>query len=128
MAVDNRLTAENLAALAPGDPVTIESGMDLARRRHTAGTVARVTDRHVVVRCGGYVECYRLRDGVRDGGAGHAELVHGRVHSDVDARRRFKGIDEAYRDWTRSRSDPDRLRRLHETVSQVLEEQGAPVG
>ena len=127
MAAENRLTTEQLATLTPGDPVTIESGADFARRRHTTGTVARITGRHVVVNCGGYVECYRLRDGVRDGGAGRAELVHSHVHREDQAHQRSRLIDEAYRAWARSRSDAERLRRLHEAVGQALEEHPAGV-
>jgi hypothetical protein len=41
MAADNRLTAEQLAALAPGDPVTIEFARDFRRPKHVAGTVRR---------------------------------------------------------------------------------------
>jgi hypothetical protein len=127
LAVENRLTADELAALAPGDPVTVESGVEFARRRNTDGTVARVTNRHVVVRCGGYVECYRLRDGIRDGGAGRAELVHNHALRDGQDERPIKHIDEAYRDWTRSRSDLDRLRRLHKAIGEALEGHNAGV-
>ena len=75
MSAENRLTAEQLAALGPGDLATIESGAEFGRRRQTTATVARITARHVVVRCGAYIECYGLRDGMRDGGGGRAELV-----------------------------------------------------
>jgi hypothetical protein len=127
LAVENRLTADELAALTPGDPVAVESGADFARRRHTTGTVARITVRHVVVNCGGYVECYRLRDGIRDGGAGRAELVHSHTHRDDRAQQRARRVDEAYRDWTRSKRDPDRLRRLQEAVAEALEEHTASI-
>ena len=65
MSGENRLTAEQLSALIPGDVVTLESGNEFGGRRHTTGTVARITARHVVVRCGAYIECYGLRDGLR---------------------------------------------------------------
>ncbi|MGY1751560.1 hypothetical protein [Blastococcus sp. SYSU D01042] len=125
MAAEDRLTADDLAALAPGDPVTIEAGLDFARRRHRAGTVARITGRHVVVRSGPYVECFGLRDGIREGGAGRAELVHSDVHRRNEARRGTARVDQAYRDWSRSRSDLERLRRLHEAVGQALDEEHA---
>ena len=128
MAVENRLTADELAALAPGDNVVIESGIEFARRRHSTGTVARITSRHVVVNCAGYVECFRLRDGIRDGGAGRAELVHSTVHRDEQAHGRARHVDETYRAWTRNRSDVHRLRRLHDAVDQALEEHTATVG
>lgn len=52
MAADNRLTAEQIAALLePGDTVTIESAADFARPRHALGTVVRVAGPHVVVTC-----------------------------------------------------------------------------
>jgi hypothetical protein len=50
VAADNRLTAEQIAALLePGDTVTIESAADLARPRHALGTVVRVAGPHIVV-------------------------------------------------------------------------------
>ena len=78
MAAGNRLTREQLAALAPGDTVTIETGSDLGRSRHTPGTVVRTGPFHVVVRVegprgGSFIERYSLRDGLRD--SGRAELV-----------------------------------------------------
>ena len=51
MAVDNRLTAEQLAALAPGDPVTIEFVRDYRRPKHVAGTVIRLIGSRIVVSC-----------------------------------------------------------------------------
>jgi hypothetical protein len=39
-----RPTADQLAALAEGDPVTVESGAEFSRTRHTTGTVVRVGD------------------------------------------------------------------------------------
>ncbi len=51
MGVENRLTAEQLAALEPGDTVTIESAADFGRPRHAVGTVVRVAGPHIVVSC-----------------------------------------------------------------------------
>ena len=78
MAADNRLTAEQLAALQPGD-VTIDSGHEFIRPRYATGEVVRVGTTHVIVCCDGakgvrYVEQLRLRDGLRDG-RGRAEFV-----------------------------------------------------
>ena len=42
MSAENRLTAEQLAALQPGDEVTIESATDLGRARYATGAVVRV--------------------------------------------------------------------------------------
>jgi len=53
----NRLRPDELAALAPGDVVTVESGQEFARRRSTT-TVVRLDEVHVTVR----------RDGQRHGG------------------------------------------------------------
>ena len=80
MAAGNRLTKEQIAALAPGDTVTIETGSGFGRFRHTSGTVVRTGPSHVVVsvegpRGGTFIERYSLRDGVRVGGVGRAELV-----------------------------------------------------
>ncbi len=108
MAADNRLTSDELMALTPGDNVTIESGHDFARRRYTTGTVARMTDRHVVVRCGAYVECYGLRDGIRDGGAGRAELVRSEPLRGDQVQRKSRQIH--------------RLAQLHAAIGEVLEE------
>jgi hypothetical protein len=128
VSAENRLTAEQLGALSPGDAVTIESGAEFGRRRYTSGTVARLTARHVVVRCGSYVECYGLVEGRRDGGAGHAELVHGEAyHDNTEARQRTRHIDEAYREWARHRTDVERLHRLHEAIGQAVEGHSIPV-
>ena len=126
MAAENRLTAEQLAALAPGDPVTIESGAEFSRRRFTTGTVAWVSGPHIMVRCGPYLERYRLRDGTREGGVGRAELVNldGAAASD-EARRRTRQIDVLYREWSRDRADIDKLRRLHAAIEESLELQAS---
>jgi hypothetical protein len=44
VAVDNRLTAEELAGLVPGDWVTIEFARDFRRPKHVAGMVVRNRD------------------------------------------------------------------------------------
>lgn len=133
MSVENRLAAEQLAALQPGDPVVIESAVaNSARARHTTGTVARVTASRVVVsvrsRYGAtYTEEYGLRDGVRVGGRVRAELVDaGSVeHPHPEGRRRLQRVDAAYREWTRDRGDLDRLRRLREVADELLHEAAA---
>ena len=43
MSAENRLTADQLAAMAPGDAVTVESHAEFSRRRYTPGTIVRVT-------------------------------------------------------------------------------------
>ena len=72
MAVDNRLTAEQLAALAPGDPVAIEFVRDYRRPKHVAGTVVRFVGSQIVVSCRSdrgvpYVHCFDRR-GIPVGG------------------------------------------------------------
>ena len=129
MAAENRLTSDQLVALAPGDTVTIESGAELSRRRHAPGTVVRVSPTHVVVRVEGprggtFVERYSLRDGLRDGG-GRAELVT--ADSDDPAtrdllRRRTQRIDTAYRQWSRRRADVEALRELQDAISDYMAE------
>jgi uncharacterized protein YjiS (DUF1127 family) len=120
----DRLTAEQIAALAPGDTVTIESGADISRPRHTTGTIVRIGTTHLVVsvpglRGGTFVERYSLRDGIREGG-GRAELVSPSEDT-TPARRRTQRIDVAYRQWSRRRSDVDALRELRDAVSEQLE-------
>jgi len=80
VAVENRLSAEQLAALAPGDVVVIESAQDFRKPRRSTGTVVRIEGPHIVVTCRSprgipYVQRYGRRDGVRMGGGNRAELV-----------------------------------------------------
>jgi hypothetical protein len=129
VAAGNRLSREQLAALAPGDTVTIESGSGLGRSRHTSGTVVRTGPSHVVVsvagpRGGTFIERYSVRDGLRDSG-GPAELVA----TDTDnpatrdlLRRRTQRIDTAYRQWSRRRADVDALHELQDAISDYLAE------
>ena len=127
MAAGNRLTGEQLAALAPGDTVTIETGSDFGRSRHITGTVIRTGPFHVVVsvagpRGGTFIERYSLRDGLRDSG-GRAELVA--THTDNPAtwdllRRRTQRIDTAYRRWSRRRADVEALRELRDAISDYM--------
>ena len=127
MSADNRLTADQLAALAPGDVVSIESGGELGRRRYTTGTVVRVDPSHIVVSCRGgtrggtFIECYGRRDGIRVGGLTRAELISSPEPSQTEARRRTQHIDLLFREWSRNRSDVDRLRRLHAAIGECLE-------
>jgi len=79
--VDNRLTAEQLAAFVPGNVVSIESEVSVGRPRHAAGTVVRVAGTDIVVKGPSrhgiaHQERYRRRDGIRVGGVSRAELVN----------------------------------------------------
>ena len=129
MSAEDRLTAEQLAALEPGETVTVESGAEFGRRRHATATVVRVNATHVVVCCEGlrggkFVEQYRLRDGVRAGG-GHAELVNPDVDDPATRdhlRRRTQRIDAAYRQWSRHRADVKALRELQDAIGDYMGE------
>ena len=126
MAADNRLTAEQLAALAPGDEVTIEFARDFRRPKHVSGTVVRFVGSQVVVSCCSdrgvpYVHHFD-RHGIRVGGGGHAELVSGNAPepASTEQRRQAARVDAAYREWSRDRDDLDRLRVLREAVDECL--------
>jgi len=129
VAAGNRLTGEQLAALAPGDTVTIETGSDFGRSRHTTGTVVRTGPLHVVVsvagpRGGTFIERYSLRDGLRDSG-GPAELVTtdaGNPATRDLLRRRTQRIDTAYRQWSRRRDDVAALQELQDAISDYMAE------
>lgn len=129
MGVQNRLTADQIAALVPGDTVTIESGAEFGRSRHTTGTVVRVGTSHVVVSCNGprggtFIEHYGLRDGIRAGG-GRAELVNpdGAAPPARDlVRRRTQRIDVLYQQWSRRRADVEALRQLHDAIGNYLKD------
>ncbi len=128
MGVDNRLTANQLLALTPGDTVTIESGAEFGRRKYRSGQVVRLDPSYVVVKASGpkggtFIERYGLRDGVRVGGVNRAALVNtdpARVDL-PEARRRTSHIDSLFREWSRNRTDTDRLRRLYAAIGECLE-------
>jgi hypothetical protein len=129
VAVENRLSPERLAALEPGDAVTIEVSTGVGRPKRLGGTVARIVGPHVFVKVrsrhgGTYAEQYRLRDGVRVGGLARAELINAEGTDPVvdDGQRRTRQIDAAYRQWTRDRADVDKLRKLQTVIGEVLDE------
>ncbi len=111
MAVDNRLTGEQLAALAPGDPVTIEFVRDFRRPKQVAGTVVRVTGSRIVVSC-----CSR------------AERVAGGPPEPTspEQRRQAARVDAAYREWTRNRNDVERVGHLCAAIDHYLQEHLTP--
>jgi hypothetical protein len=129
VSAEDRLTAEQLAALRPGETVTVESGAEFGRRRYASATVVRVSASHVVVCCEGprggkFVEQYRLRDRVLAGGS-HAELVNPDVDDPATRdhlRRRTQRIDTAYRRWSRRRTDVDVLRELQDAIGDYMAE------
>ncbi len=127
MAEGNRLTAAQLAVLAPGDPVTIECAGDFRRPRHVSGAVVRVAGSNIVVSIRSakgvaYQEQYRRRDGIREGGGlVRAELVNADGAASPVSRP-IQPVDALYRDWARNRSDVERLRRLRDAISECLGE------
>jgi hypothetical protein len=128
VAVDNRLTAEELAALAPGDVVAIEISGDFRKPRYSRGTVVRLEGSCTVVswrspRGVPYVHRYALRNGVRIGGGHPAQLVQPEtadpMPTDAD-RQRLRRIEAAYQEWIRDRSNVDRLRRHQAAIEDAL--------
>ncbi|MGY1618586.1 hypothetical protein ACI797_17755 [Geodermatophilus sp. SYSU D00691] len=102
MSAENRLTVDQLAALSPGDQVTIETAGDVRRPRRATGTVVRFEGPHIVVSCRSprgvaYVHHFGRRDGIRAGGGRNAELVNAAAAAAVTSkeRRRQLGVDAA---------------------------------
>jgi len=134
VAVENRLTADQLAVLAPGDTVAIESGTTAAgfqRPRLTVGRVIRVNPAEIVVSVkvpggGNFVQRYSRRDGRRTSGGGGAELVDMDAVSPatVEQRREVQQLDRLWWAWRRNRGDVDTLRRLHDAIGDYLQETG----
>jgi hypothetical protein len=126
VAVDNRLTAEQLAALVPGAPVTVEFARDF-RPKYMPGTVLRLVGSRIVVCCrtdrgGKYVHEFDRRSGVRVGSGQQAELVAAHVlePTSPEQRRQAARVDAAYRDWARHRDDVERLHNLREAIDECL--------
>jgi hypothetical protein len=127
--VDNRLTADQLSALTPGGTVTIEAGAEFGRRKYRSGQVVRLDPSYVVVsspgpRGGTFIERYGRRDGVRVGGVNRAGLVNAdpsRVEL-PEARRRSSHIESLFREWTRNRTDTDKLRQPYAAIGECLED------
>ncbi|SNS33108.1 hypothetical protein SAMN06893096_103251 [Geodermatophilus pulveris] len=125
MSLENRLTAAQLAALTPGDTVTIESAPDVRGTRWAVGTVIRVGAAEIVVksrgRRGTFVERYGRRDGIRRSGS-PAELVNAEPTEPATAeqRREAQRIHSLYRAWSRNRADVDTLRQLHAAIGDYL--------
>src|SRR4051794_15440579 len=120
VAAGHRLTRAQLAALAPGDPVTVETGADFGRWRHTTGTVVRTDPSHLVAqhrtpRGGTFIQRYPLRDALRDSG-GRAQLVITDTNTPATRdlpRHRTQRIDTA----NRRRADVEALRELRDANS-----------
>ena len=131
MSADNRLTADQLAVLAPGDSVTIECSGDSRRPRYVAGTVVRIAGSQIIVRVKSargviYQQRYGLRDGIRDGKSlTRAELVNGDSQSYANALLPIQRIDVLYREWARARADVDKLLQLHAAIAECLNQQRA---
>jgi hypothetical protein len=127
VSVENRLTVEQLAALAPGDPVVIETSGDFRRPRCSAGTVVRISGPHIVVssrsdRGVSYVQHFGRRDGVSVGGGRRSELLppEDSTAAGPEQRRQVQQVDALYREWKRHPTDVDALRRLHAAIGDYL--------
>jgi hypothetical protein len=127
--VGNQLTAEQLAALSPGDAVCIETASGTARPRLATGTVVSVGPFELFVSSKGpgggkFVERYSRRNGLRtSGGKGGAELVNaGPAASATAEQRETKQIDALWLKWRRNRGDVETLRQLHEAIGAYLGE------
>ncbi len=128
MGAENRLTPEQIAALEPGDTVTIESAQDLRRPKRAPGTVVRVVGPHIFVKVRSthgatFQERYGRRDGIRVGGLGRAELVSSDVAGlagTSEEQRRTQRIQGLYRTWNRNRGDVEVLQQLHAAIGDYL--------
>jgi hypothetical protein len=127
VSVRNRLTAEKLRALAPGDAVIVESGLDFGRPRTITATVVRVDAVNVTVslprpRGSRVVERYRLRDGLQAGGGTFAQLVSAPSAGPTvgEQARHAARIQQFFWAWDRNRGDIDALQQLHAAVGDLL--------
>ncbi|MGY1618122.1 hypothetical protein ACI797_15390 [Geodermatophilus sp. SYSU D00691] len=137
MCAEHKLTAEQLAALAPGDAVTVEISGNFRRPRVCIGIVVRLKGSRLVVstrsdRGVGYVHRFDRRDGVRVGDGHRAGLVNLEAVSEAagatEQRQQVFSIDAPYREWVRKPSDVDRLhRRLQEAVNARLKDPAVPL-
>jgi hypothetical protein len=125
---DNRLTADQLAALAPGDTVIAKtnrgtwSGYDIR-----PVTVARLTRTQLIVHepgpRGPLEFRFRRDDGSQIGDRGllldadHPDTI--RALAAVDRKRAEERIDALAHTWRRDRN-PDTLRRLHAAITDHL--------
>jgi hypothetical protein len=127
---ENRLTAEQLASLSPGDSICIETANGTTRPRFTTGTVVNVGPFELFVSSTGpgggkFVERFSRRNGLRtSGGKGGAELVNA-VPSDsttIEQRREAQKLDALWLAWRRSHGDVEKLRQLHAAIAGYLGE------
>jgi hypothetical protein len=128
VAAENRLSADQLAALVPGDSVVIETSGDFRRPKLSSGIVVRIEGSRLVVltrspRGVSYVTQFGRCEGVSVGGGRRAELVNGEMVAPgiPRDRREQMRVDAAYRAWARNRGDLSKLRDLQFAISGVLE-------
>jgi hypothetical protein len=125
VAVDNRLTTEQLAALPPGDPVTIEIVHDFRRPKHVAGTLVGSSARRPsspAAATAASRTCTTSTAAGSGSAAGDTRMVAAAAPEPVSAEQRHQAarVDAAYRDWTRNGDDVDRLRELREAIDECL--------
>lgn len=131
---ENRLPADQLEALAPGDLVLIENwprgwrgpGYATAAVKRTTATQVVVTRK--AARGGTYEERYRKKDGGLVGNEmGRAELVDPthprtvRALAQANREKRAAGIDSLAHQWSRNRDDLDLLRELQVAIGEYLD-------
>jgi hypothetical protein len=130
VAVENRLTPEQLTGLDVGDLVTIESAADFRRPRYLTGEVIRLTASHIAVcvtssRAGvTYEERFGRWDGLRIGAGRRAELVNPQPRETSERQQATRRLDELMLAWRRDRSDLEALRRLHTVIGEYLDDDG----
>lgn len=130
---ENRLPADQMASLSPGDLVLIENWPRGWRDPdYATASVARTTATQIVVirsrRGQDYEERYRKKDGGLVGNEmGRAELVDPthprtvRALAQANRGKRAAEIDSLAHQWSRSRDDLDLLRQLQVAIGEYLD-------
>jgi hypothetical protein len=95
------------------------------------GTVTRITDTEILVRCSGraggvYVERLPRPIRLRIGRGNRAELVNADTAEapDGEQQQAARRIDAAYRKWSHARGDLEALRGLRAAVDDFLQQHG----
>lgn len=131
MSYNNRLPADQIASLEPGDTVIIESSIGtFARSQVRTGKVAKLTAKQVVVHYPGVRGTTEVRFRKQDAGQvgdGYGYLLDPTHPTTVDrlARDRRESrrqqIDALAGRWSRERDNLNLLRQLHTAVGEYLD-------